>query len=136
MLNGELMNTAIIGLGSNINPAYNIEKARALLSQKYTIRGQSDFIKTKPIGFPDQADFINGAVFIETTQDQPELRTALKEIETTLGRTKSQNKFGPRTIDLDILIFNDKVVHQDFYTRDFIPKLVLALKPNLKIDHR
>ena len=135
------MNTAVIGLGSNINPQDNIRKAWTFLSAKFTILAESKLIRTKPVGFPDQEDFINGTVLIETPLDCSQLKTALQEIEETLGRRKPSSSgshtadlkttFGPRTIDLDILVWNNQVVDQDFYSRDFLQKLVLSLLPDL-----
>ena len=126
-----MLNTAVIGLGSNINPETNIRKARDILSKRFKILAQSQFIKTKPIGFSDQRDFINGVLLIETDLNELRLKSALKRIETSLGRTKDRHRYGPRTIDLDILVWNEKIVSQDFHTRNFIKKLVLAVVPNL-----
>jgi len=126
------MNKAIIGLGSNINPEENIQKAAKLLAEYFHVLNQSRFIKTKPIGYVDQADFINGTVFLETDLNQEQLTASLKNIENQLGRKRSEIKFGPRTIDLDIIVFNDKIVDQDFYERDFVQKSTLELVPDLK----
>ena len=126
------MNTAIIGLGSNIDPQENINRAQASITQKFHILAASKFITTKPIGSRTQADFLNGAILLETDLDLKPLKTALKTIETSLGRKKSPNRFDPRTIDLDILVWNDKIIDQDFYTRSFIKSAVLELMPGLK----
>ncbi len=126
------MNMAIVGLGSNIDPKMNIQKAKAFLSKEYALLKESQFVKTKPIGFTQQPDYINGAVLILTEQDFKHLKDSLKAIEISLGRRQQKNKFGPRTIDLDILVWNKKIIDQDFYTRDFTKKSVLELMPSLK----
>lgn len=126
------MNTAIIGLGSNINPAYNIEKALEQLSREFNIVKKSAFIQTKPIGYTDQEDFINGSILIHTKLSYDELKQILKNMEITLGRTTSSIKHGPRTIDLDIIVYNNKVTDQDFYQRDFLKNATLELIPQLE----
>ena len=126
-----MINTAVIGLGSNINPEANIQEAKNLLSKQFKILTESRFLKTKPVGFKNQPDFVNGALLIETDLDEKQLKGSLKRIETALGRKKHQNRYGPRTIDLDILVWNKKIISQDFYFRSFIKKLVLDLVPDL-----
>ena len=126
------MNKAVIGLGSNINPAENITKAREILAGQFTILSESDFVETKPVGFREQSDFINGALLIETDMTLTPLKDSLKKLETLLGREKSDIPCGPRTIDLDIVVFNDDVVDGDFYDREFLKKSVLKLLPELQ----
>ncbi|MGE0267184.1 MAG: 2-amino-4-hydroxy-6-hydroxymethyldihydropteridine diphosphokinase [Candidatus Omnitrophota bacterium] len=126
-----MKNQAVIGLGSNIDPQANIEKARLLLRENFRVLGESDFIQTKPIGYTQQDDFINGSVHIETDLSREELTQRLKLLEQTLERKRSEIKSGPRTIDLDVIVFNKTVVDQDFYERDFLKKSVLQLIPNL-----
>src|SRR5262245_20398342 len=99
-----MTNTAIIGLGSNIDPQKNILAARKLLAQEFRILKESSFIRTKPIGYTEQDDFINGSVYLETSLDRPALKQKLKDLEGKLGREVSSIKFGPRTIDLDIIV--------------------------------
>lgn len=126
------MNTAVIALGSNIDPEHNIRQALTLIAKKFRLVEESEFVQTKPLGFTDQADFINGSVLMETELGQEDLKTALKNMEQTLGRTKSPIKYGPRTIDLDIVVFNGQVVDNDFYERDFVRSAVLELLPDLE----
>ena len=114
------MNTVIIGIGSNINPDENIPRALKLLAEKVTIEKLSTLIKTKPIGITDQPDFINGAVKITTFLSREELQLFLKTTEDRTGRDRSQPRFGPRTIDLDIVVWNGEIVDPDYYTRDFL----------------
>lgn len=118
------MNKAIIGIGSNINPEENISKMLVLLEDYVTIEKVSSFIKTKPIGEMNQADFTNGAVLISTELEMDALNIILKQIEDRLGRDRSIQKFGPRTIDLDIVVWNGEIADNDYYTRDFLQKSV------------
>ncbi len=114
------MNTCIIAVGSNIEPEYHIDKMLNLLAKKVEVLQVSEMVKTKPIGITDQDDFVNGAVKIKTNLDDQNLNILLKQIENELGRDRSKPKFGPRNIDLDILVFNNKVIDEDYYTRDFL----------------
>ena len=114
------MNTCIIGIGSNIHAEENIPRSLQILDKDVHILQVSEMVKTKPIGITDQAEFTNGAVKIETEWTQEELNNYLKEVEDRMGRDRSEKKFGPRCIDLDIMIWNDKIVDQDFFTRDFL----------------
>jgi 2-amino-4-hydroxy-6-hydroxymethyldihydropteridine diphosphokinase len=118
------MNIAIIGVGSNISPQANIGKARDILSVEQTFIGESRFITTTPIGYTDQPDFINGAFKVGTDLTQGEFVTYLKEIEQRLGRKKNAIKYGPRIIDLDLVVWNGIVVDPDYYTRDFLQQSV------------
>ena len=126
------MNTAIVGLGSNIQPQKNIQKAKKILDERFKILRESKFVSTKPVGLADQADFVNGVLLITTGLKLDQLRSQLKGIEQDLGRPPGSFKYGPRTIDLDILVWNGKVVDEDFYKRDFIRKSVLELSVDVK----
>ncbi|HBL74412.1 MAG: 2-amino-4-hydroxy-6-hydroxymethyldihydropteridine diphosphokinase [Bacteroidetes bacterium GWF2_42_66] len=116
------MNRCIIGVGSNIDAEENIRRALEILGNDFPVLGISEMIKTEPIGIKNQAEFTNGAVKIETTLQEDELLHYLKKLEDQLGRDRSLPKFGPRTIDLDIVIWNDQVVDSDYYERDFLRK--------------
>jgi len=114
------MNDCIIGIGSNIEADQNIPEMLRLLADKVEIVQVSQMVQTKPIGIAEQADYTNGAVLIRTEMTLETLSLYLKKLEDRMGRDRSQKKFGPRNIDLDILIWNNVVVDQDYYTRDFL----------------
>ncbi|SFQ15108.1 2-amino-4-hydroxy-6-hydroxymethyldihydropteridinediphosphokinase [Nitrosomonas cryotolerans] len=118
------MNDCILSIGSNINPEENIRKTLIFLKQKVNVIDTSSWVKTTPIGITDQADFINGAVRIRTAISQQALTQYLKNLEDRLGRDRSLPKFGPRVIDLDIVVWNNKIIDNDYYTRDFIKNSV------------
>ncbi len=124
-------NKCVIGLGSNIDPDSNITKARDLLKTEFRVLKESQFVQTSPIGYSDQDDFINGAVYLETDLSLEALGRRLKELEDTLGRQRSPIKHGPRTIDLDVVVFNGEIIDKDFYERDFLKQSVLELIPTL-----
>lgn len=118
------MNEVIIGIGSNIDAETNISKMLEILKGYVEIVKVSSFIKTKPIGIENQPEFTNGAVKIITNLSQHELNDLLKEIEDKMGRDRTAPKFGPRNIDLDIVVWNREIVDKDYYTRDFLQKSV------------
>ena len=123
----------VIGLGSNIDPEANLEQAVQELKSRFKVSKRSQWTRTKPIGIQDQPDFYNGALLMETELEQQSLKKELKQIEDILGRDRSLPKFGPRTIDLDILIWNKKVVDEDYYERDFLRKGVEEIIPDLEL---
>ena len=114
------MNDCIIGIGSNIGADRNIPDMLGLLAAKVEIIQVSQFVHTKPIGIIEQADYTNGAVRIRTEMSLETLSLYLKSLEDQMGRDRSQKKFGPRNIDLDILIWNNAIVDPDYFTRDFL----------------
>ncbi len=128
------MNTALIGLGSNIQPHANIIFAKEKIAARFSLRAESSFIKTKPIGDEDQPDFINGVVMIETDDDMPEVKSKLQEIEHELGREPGTDKWGPRIIDLDILVWKNTVVHMDVKNRAFLQDAIREILPDIGLD--
>jgi 2-amino-4-hydroxy-6-hydroxymethyldihydropteridine diphosphokinase len=67
--------------------------------------------ETAPVGFTEQANFLNAAVLVETSRGPAELKTdVLADVEKRLGRVRTENKNAPRTIDVDIALFNEDVL--------------------------
>ncbi len=127
------MNQAVIGVGSNIEPAINVPKARERIAHRHVIIAESPLVETSPIGYVHQPDFTNGALLVETDLDRERLRADLKAIELMLGRRPGTKRYGPRTIDLDIVVWNGEVIDRDLYTRDYLRKAVLAVLPDLQL---
>jgi 2-amino-4-hydroxy-6-hydroxymethyldihydropteridine diphosphokinase len=121
-------NEVIIALGSNINARQNIEKAFERLQKQFQLKKQAGPVVTSPIGIADQPDFLNAVALIETALSMEALVSVLKKIENEMGRDRSRAKFGPREIDLDVLIWNGKVVDDDYYERVFLLRLVKELE--------
>jgi 2-amino-4-hydroxy-6-hydroxymethyldihydropteridine diphosphokinase len=121
------MNQVIIGIGSNIDADKNIAQMLEILRTKVEVIKVSPMIRTSPIGIKDQPEYTNGAVKIATEKDRASLNKTLKKIEDKLGRDRSGPKFGPRTMDLDIVVWNNEIVDPDYYTRDFIRTSVKAV---------
>ncbi|MBI5428280.1 MAG: 2-amino-4-hydroxy-6-hydroxymethyldihydropteridine diphosphokinase [Nitrospinae bacterium] len=104
--------TAYIGIGSNLeNPLKNCKEAIGRLSARkgITLTARSSFYKTEPVGITDQDWFVNAVVEVRTTLDPPALLEALLEIERGMGRIRGK-KWGPRSIDLDLLFHEDAVL--------------------------
>lgn len=117
-------NVVVIGIGSNINADENIPKMFDILSRKVQILKISQMIHTKPVGDVNQPDYTNGAVKISTPLEKDELKRLLKGIEDELGRDHSAPKYSPRTIDLDMVVWNGRIIDEDYYTRDFLRRTV------------
>ena len=127
------MNTVIISIGSNIQPEENISQALLILREHHTVVNESSISVTKPLGYFNQPDFHNGAVLLHTMMDFETLNSSLKEIENQLGRIRRANKNGPRTIDLDIVIWNGTVVDTDVKKRTFLRNAILELLPDIDL---
>jgi 2-amino-4-hydroxy-6-hydroxymethyldihydropteridine diphosphokinase len=78
-------------------------------STKSVMIKQSPFYETEPVGYKNQGWFINGAVKIETRLEPFQLLRNIKSVETNFGRDFKQIRFGPRPLDLDILLYDDLV---------------------------
>ena len=125
------MNQVIIGVGSNIEPDKNICLAREIIKENFYWLSETQPVKTKAIGDFKAPDYLNCCYFIETKLQRSELKKKLVNIENQLGRIRNTGIIQPRSIDLDIVIWNKKVVDEDFYSRDFLRKAVLELLPEL-----
>jgi 2-amino-4-hydroxy-6-hydroxymethyldihydropteridine diphosphokinase len=104
-----------LGIGSNLGERRkNIEEAISLLMESDSIRVKkiSSLIETEPEGVREQPFFLNGVVEIETELSPSLLLKCLKSIEKELGR-KDTKRWGPRIIDLDILLYGDLIIADD-----------------------
>ncbi|HEY3389957.1 MAG TPA: 2-amino-4-hydroxy-6-hydroxymethyldihydropteridine diphosphokinase [Prolixibacteraceae bacterium] len=119
-----MIHECIIGIGSNIDPEQNIAAALFFLRQEQSLVSVSSLIKTSPIGIPDQPDFLNGAAKVLTTIEIADFKSYLKDIENRLKRDRTAPKYGPRTIDLDIVTWDGEIIDPDYYNRDFLKSAV------------
>jgi len=104
-------NRVFIALGSNINPAYHMREAVQRLRADCTVLAVSPIYETTPVGKTDQPNFLNAAALVETDLDAVAFKAqVLQRIEQELGRVRTEDKNAPRTIDLDIVLFNDQVL--------------------------
>ena len=126
------MNTVIVGIGSNIDAEKNISAAKRILGEKLNVLRKSKFVRTKPIGPRQQRDFLNGSLLIKTRLGFKQLKTLLKGVEIALGRDVGEDRYGPRKMDLDILVWNGEIVDSDVYEREFLRRSVIELCPELE----
>ncbi len=100
------MTRAVIGLGSNIDPDKNIRLAARLLArcEGWSLRAVSPTYAS-PASGTDGPDFCNAAALIDTDLKPAELKVRLRSIEERMGRVRTEDKFAPRLIDLDIVLF-------------------------------
>lgn len=133
-----MSNLVYLSIGSNINPEKNIEQAICLLAQKTNIIAISTFWETAPIGLKEQPNFINGAVIVATDLSVTVFKEIiLDKIEIALKRKRQVNKNAPRTIDIDIMLFNDeqlKLGHRsipdaEILERDFVAIPLAEIAP-------
>ncbi len=96
------MPAAYLSLGSNVNPKKHIPEAIQLLRENFSVLGVSSIYETDPVGPAGNLKFWNLAASVQS-EDPAALRLKLREIEARLGRVRGENKFAPRTIDIDIL---------------------------------
>ena len=125
------MPISYIGIGSNLgNREENCERAIKLLEAgNIIVKKRSSIIETEPWGVEDQPKFINMAVEIETDLEPEELMSLLKKIECEIGRSPAE-RWGPREIDLDILLYDDLIIktpeleipHPHIAEREFVLK--------------
>ena len=102
---------AYIGIGSNVgDKTANCRKALELLAEAGRVISVSSLYYTEPVGYREQEDFINAVAAIETDRLPGELLSVCHSIEDSLGRTRTI-QWGPRTADLDILLYGDAVMN-------------------------
>jgi 2-amino-4-hydroxy-6-hydroxymethyldihydropteridine diphosphokinase len=129
---------AYIGIGSNLGDKLDhCEKAvsEILKTDGHKLLAKSSFYRTQAIGYSSQDWFVNGVIKIQTDLEAHELLRTLKTIESQLGR-KETFQWGPRTIDLDILFFDDVEIHTEALQipHPLIQDRQFVLIPLLEID--
>lgn len=141
------MTRAYVGLGANLGDRKAMLRAAVeQLSAEPGIElvAVSDLRDTDPVGITDQPRFVNAAAAVETDLPARELLERLLGIERRLGRTREGPRFGPRTIDLDLLMFGDErvdepgleVPHPRLHERLFALEPLADLDPGLVVPGR
>jgi len=113
------MTLAYIAIGSNLaSPLEQVNAAVQALSEipQSRLVAVSAFYRTPPLGPQDQPDYLNAAVVLETSLDAETLLDNTQRIELTQGRQRKAERWGPRTLDLDIMLFGDEVIHTERLT--------------------
>jgi len=102
-----------------------------------SIKQRSRFYKTEPVDYNDQDWFVNAVIKIETTLDPFELLNNLKSIEQNKGRTYNNVRFGPRILDLDIILYDNAIInseklvipHPRMHKRRFVLRPICDIDP-------
>lgn len=141
------MARAYVGLGSNLGDrAATLSRAVELLGREPGIEvvAVSAFRETDPVGYLDQPPFLNGAAAVETSLAPGEVLDVLLAVERKLGRTRLGPRYGPRTVDLDLLLVEGEVVdepgltipHPRLHERAFALEPLAELDPELVVPGR
>lgn len=138
----------LAGLGANLEfdgrtPVQNMENALALLNEHVavSVKARSPWYRTAPVGKTDQPDYVNGVAVLTTSLEPLDLMKLLLDIEVRFGRVRAE-RWGPRTMDLDLLDFDGQVLdvreagitlhlpHPRLHERAFVLKPLLDVAPH------
>lgn len=136
------MTVVYIAIGSNLaSPLEQVNAAVKAIGEipDSQIVAVSSFYRTPPLGPQDQPDYLNAAVALETTLAPEELLNHTQRIELQQGRVRKAERWGPRTLDLDIMLFGDEVInterltvpHYDMKNRGFMLWPLAEIAPDL-----
>jgi len=136
---------AYVGLGANLGDREaTLRRALELLRERpgVDVVAVSSFRETDPVGYLDQPRFVNAAAALETELAPRDLLDALLAVERELGRTRDGPRFGPRTIDLDLLVYEDATLdepglvlpHPRLHERRFVLEPLAEIAPGLVVD--
>ena len=129
-----------IELGSNIDAERHLQRAVVALTRLGRVVDISQVYRTQPYGPPGQPDFLNAAVELRTELSPRGLRGALRELEVELGRERSDDRYAPRTIDLDLCLYDNLIIeeeglklpHPELVERAYLARSVADLDPELR----
>ncbi len=131
---------AYLDLGSNIDKAANVRRGVEKVAQRFRLLRKSSVFETAPVGYLDQESFYNLSLEIETELEPEEIRAQLAAIESDLGRVRTANKCGPRTLDLDLILLGTRVEqghdwklpHPQLESQPFVLVPLHQLSPDLR----
>ncbi|TEW52592.1 2-amino-4-hydroxy-6-hydroxymethyldihydropteridine diphosphokinase [Psychromonas sp. RZ5] len=138
------MMLSYIGIGSNqAQPIEQAKQAIAALNniKNTTVLACSSLYCSKPMGPQDQPDYVNAVAKLKTSLSAIELLNELQNIEQAQGRVRKENRWGPRTLDLDIILYSDKVINNERLTiphygmkeREFVLYPLHEISPQLQL---
>jgi 2-amino-4-hydroxy-6-hydroxymethyldihydropteridine diphosphokinase len=138
---------AYVGLGANLGDRdRTLREAVAALDAEegIEVHGVSTLRETEPVGVGEQPLFLNGAAALETTLEAPELLERLLAVEQRFGRVRVPGEHGPRTLDLDLLLYGEEqidepglaVPHPRLHERRFVLEPLIELDPGLVVPGR
>jgi 2-amino-4-hydroxy-6-hydroxymethyldihydropteridine diphosphokinase len=135
------MGRVFVAVGSNIEPDSNVSRALRKIKGEVGVRAVSTFYRTPALERPQDPPFANGVIEVGDSLSAPELKKRLRAIEDALGGARSADPYGPRTIDLDLLLYGDVVSdapeltlpHPEIHERRFVALPLLELAPELRL---
>jgi len=133
------MPRVFVSVGSNIDSEENVARALRLLDAQLGIHEVSTFYRTPALNRPGDPPFVNGVVEVDDRLRPTEVKKLLRNIERTLGRERTDDRYAPRPMDLDLLLYGDQVSssdavtlpHPDIRERPFVAIPLLELAPDL-----
>jgi 2-amino-4-hydroxy-6-hydroxymethyldihydropteridine diphosphokinase len=133
------MTRVFVSVGSNVDPEDNVTRGLRLLDDEIGIRGISTFYRTPALGRPQDPPFANGVVEVGDALGPFDLKKLLQQIEQAVGRERDADRYAPRTLDLDLILYGDRVSssdalmlpHPDIRERNFVAIPLLELAPDL-----
>jgi len=137
-----LQNIVYLGLGANLNnPKTQLEKAIKTLSEldHCQLEKCSSFYQSQPMGPQDQGDYINAIIKMSINLSPIELLDSCQRIELEQGRVRKHERWGPRTLDLDLLLYNNDMIntvrlvvpHYGMKQRNFVLLPLFEISPEL-----
>lgn len=124
------MHRAYLSLGSNIHPRENMRRAIALLRQMCSVRAISSVWESASVGY-DGPNFYNACVLVETELSPHEIKeNIIRKIETELSRVRTADKNAPRTMDIDIILYDDVIHNLEVWVEAFAIVPLAELAPD------
>ncbi len=126
------MHQVYLSLGSNIQPEVNLPRAIVLLQEQGEIRKVSSAWESEAVG-SDGPNFLNACVLFTTSLSQTEVKERIiHPIETTLGRKRSADKYAPRPIDIDIILFDEQSYDDKYWKQAFVVVPLAEIHPEYR----
>lgn len=124
------MAEVFVGVGSNVDPEENIRAGLVALARTFGVLRLSPVYRNRPVGFEGD-DFLNMVVAFDTDLGVESIAVELEKIEDASGRDRGGEKFGPRTLDIDLLLFGSEITRQGNHQipRDEITRYAFVLRP-------
>jgi 2-amino-4-hydroxy-6-hydroxymethyldihydropteridine diphosphokinase len=123
--------TACISLGANIDPGLNLKKARLSLGRELKILKESSIWESPAFGGAGP-NFLNAALLVQTVHGQDDLKwKILRGLESRMGRVRTEDKYAPRTIDLDVLVYDGVVIDNSLWELAFLAAPCAEILPDL-----
>ena len=133
------MPRVFVAVGSNVDPEENVVRGLRLVDAEVGVRSVSTCYRTPALDRPQDPPFANGVIEVGGELGPFEMKALLQRVERTVGRKRTEDRYAPRTLDLDLLLHGDQVLsskaltlpHPDIRARAFVAIPLLELAPDL-----